>query len=61
MLFRRAPVTYTTGVSGDVAQLGERRTRIAEVVGSTPIVSTKIDAGFVNRPQAPGADFAHRC
>ena len=25
---------------GDVAQLGERRTRIAEVVGSNPIVST---------------------
>ncbi len=41
MLFRRAPVTYTTGVGGDVAQLGERRTRIAEVVGSNPIVSTR--------------------
>src|SRR2546428_1164787 len=26
---------------GDVAQLGERRTRTAEVVGSTPIVSTR--------------------
>src|SRR5438093_13270144 len=30
---------------GDVAQLGERRTRTAEVVGSNPIVSTKIGAG----------------
>ncbi len=50
MLFRRVPVTYTTGVGGDVAQLGERRTRIAEVVGSNPIVSTRnslMDAGFV--------------
>ena len=33
---------------GDVAQLGERRTRTAEVVGSNPIVSTK-DIG-----RAPG-------
>ena len=30
---------------GDVAQLGERRTRTAEVVGSTPIVSTSF-SGF---------------
>src|SRR5438552_16579107 len=30
---------------GDVAQLGERRTRTAEVVGSNPIVSTKIGVG----------------
>ena len=29
---------------GDVAQLGERRNGIAEVVGSTPIVSTKFTA-----------------
>src|SRR5713226_3000174 len=53
MLFRCAPVTYTTGVGGDVAQLGERRTRIAEVVGSNPIVSTTkalMDAGFVRPP-----------
>src|SRR5712692_9461494 len=50
MLFRCALVTYTTGVGGDVAQLGERRTRIAEVVGSNPIVSTKTDAGFVKLP-----------
>ncbi len=50
MLFRRVPVTYTTDVGGDVAQLGERRTRIAEVVGSNPIVSTRnslISAEFV--------------
>jgi hypothetical protein len=53
-LFRRVLVTYTTGVGGDVAQLGERRTRIAEVVGSNPIVSTTnpplIDAAFVLSP-----------
>jgi hypothetical protein len=27
---------------GDVAQLGERRNGIAEVTGSTPVVSTRI-------------------
>jgi hypothetical protein len=57
MLFRRAPVTYTTGVGGDVAQLGERRTRIAEVVGSNPIVSTRkvlLDASFVGATDSEG-------
>src|SRR2546425_9889045 len=47
---RNVGLTYNTVVSGDVAQLGERRTRTAEVVGSTPIVSTRkslIDGGFV--------------
>ena len=29
------------GLEGDVAQLGERSVRNAEVVGSNPIVSTK--------------------
>ncbi len=31
---------------GDVAQLGERRPRTAEVVGSSPIVSTIISRGY---------------
>src|SRR5439155_21326355 len=34
---------------GDVAHLGERRTRTAEVVGSTPSVSTKITASRLCR------------
>ena len=37
-------------VPGDVAQLGERRVRNAEVVGSTPIVSTP-------RPRHPAGPF----
>src|SRR2546427_7357458 len=39
---------------GDVAQLGERRTRIAEVVGSTPIVSTRSSKEFVSRSSRGG-------
>ena len=33
-------------ISGDVAQLGERRLRTAEVVGSSPIVSTMVEKGL---------------
>ena len=46
--------------SGDVAQLGERGVRNAEVEGSIPFVSTKIPAGFRGpRPPLPGGLF-HR-
>ena len=42
------------GWFGDVAQLGERCLRTAEVAGSTPVVSTKhIDVGA--QPQVAGA------
>src|SRR5213594_3642450 len=46
---------------GDVAQLGERRTRTAEVVGSTPIVSTRTSKEFLTRGPSPAPVFAHPC
>ncbi len=58
------PVTYTTDVGGDVAQLGERRTRIAEVVGSNPIVSTRnslMDGGFSEAPPPSASQSAPAC
>ena len=35
------PCRMAVGMYGDVAQLGERCLRTAEVAGSTPVVSTK--------------------
>jgi hypothetical protein len=35
------PCRSAAGMYGDVAQLGERCLRTAEVAGSTPVVSTK--------------------
>ena len=35
------PFRSAAGMNGDVAQLGERCLRTAEVAGSTPVVSTK--------------------
>ena len=46
---RDAPLTYNVGVCGDVAQLGERRTRIAEVGSSNLLVSTS-SPGLDKRP-----------
>src|SRR2546427_4466705 len=48
---------------GDVAQLGERRTRTAEVVGSNPIVSTTNSAtGCISRSRpAPTTPFVRPC
>ncbi len=56
--------------SGDVAQLGERSIRIAEVRGSSPLVSTKLSHVYeearTNRPglfcvclEEPGAAAAY--
>ena len=41
-------LAYMTPPRGDVAQLGERRLCKAEVVGSIPIVSTKLEPAAEN-------------
>src|SRR4029450_2496449 len=41
-VYGRGPSRYNSTPRGDVAQLGERRVRNAEVEGSIPFVSTRI-------------------
>ncbi len=41
--WRALPELAALNHEGDVAQLGERRPCTAEVVGSSPIISTRID------------------
>jgi hypothetical protein len=38
--FRNCRAEKLGNICGDVAQLGERRVRIAEVTGSNPVIST---------------------
>lgn len=40
MLAKKDKVCYNNKVNGPVAQLGERRVRNAEVMGSNPTIST---------------------
>ncbi|VTZ60429.1 hypothetical protein EMEDMD4_160010 [Sinorhizobium medicae] len=47
-LVRATEKTYKIGLSGVVAQLGERRNRTAEVEGSTPFDSTTL---FLSDPE----------
>ena len=47
---REVPRPSGPAFCGDVAQLGERLVRNEEVGGSTPLVSTRSNAGFVDPP-----------